>query len=109
MMKVNLKAISIDDLLGSPGNRNTRACRRHHNNVPIWAPFEIMNVAIMRQDLWPQLQVRGCFEDQRFRSIHDNRVDLAHRILNDVRILTHANDRRCESFAEDWDSLSKRS
>src|SRR6184192_2305185 len=78
MMKVNFKAIGIDDLLGSPGNRNTGAGCRHHNNIPVRASLQITNVSIVRQDLRPQLQVRGRFEDCSLRRAHDNGIDLAH-------------------------------
>jgi hypothetical protein len=72
MMKADFKTLAIHVLLGSLGNRNAGAGRRHHDNVPVRAAFEITNVAIVRQYFRPQLQVRGRFEDHRFRSVHDD-------------------------------------
>src|SRR6266404_7226799 len=94
MMKVNFKAIGIDDLLGDPGNRNTGTGCRHLDNIPVWASLQITNVAIVRQDLRPQLQVRGRFENCSLWGVHDNGIDLAHSSGANSKMPTRT-DYRC--------------
>src|SRR5439155_9336748 len=94
MMKADFKAILIDDLLGSPGNRDAGACCRHHDNIPVRASLQITNVAIVRQDFRPQLQVRRRFEDCSLWSVHDNGIDLAHSSGANSKMPTRT-DYRC--------------
>src|SRR5437016_4137004 len=78
MMKANFKPVTIDDLFRGPGNGNTGACCGHHHNVAVGALFEITNVAIVRQNLWPQFKVRRGLENRHLRRIHNDGVGLVH-------------------------------
>src|SRR4029450_3113559 len=78
MMEANFKAVSINDLLGGPRDRNSSPHCRHHNNISVWTAFEITNVAIMRQDLRPKLQIRRRFEDRHLRRVHADGIDFVH-------------------------------
>ena len=106
-MKVNLESITIDDLLGSPRNRNAGAFCRHYDNVPVRALFEITNVSIVRQDLRPQLQVRGRFEDCSLRCVHNNGIDLAHSSDGNTKILTRT-DYRCRVAAMEYRTVRRK-
>ena len=44
----------------------------------IVAALQKSDVAIMRQDFWPQFQVGGCFEDHYLRRLHEDRVYSVH-------------------------------
>src|SRR6266516_4995870 len=90
MMKTNFKTASIDDLFRGPGNGNAGARRRHNHDVAIWTALEITNIAIVRQNLRPQLKVRGRFEDRTLWSLHDDGVDLAH--FGGRKVNLHAHD-----------------
>ena len=78
MMKMNFELVAIDDLLRGPGdwNAGTRGC--HDHEVAIVAALQKSDVAIMRQNFWPQLQVCCCFEDHRLRRVHEDRVYFVH-------------------------------
>src|SRR3954447_4329011 len=80
MMETDLRSFTINDFLRSPDDGNAGTVRRHDHEVPFWATFEIMNVAVVRQNLRPQFKVRGCFEDELLRGVHDNRIGFAHAI-----------------------------
>src|SRR3954451_19358763 len=80
MMETDLHSLAIDDFLRGPDDGNAGTGRCHDHEVPFRATFEIMNVAVVRQNLWPQLKVRGCFEDEILRGVHDNRIGFAHAI-----------------------------
>src|SRR6266550_4177616 len=64
----------------------------------------------MRQDLWPQLQVRRCFEDQHLRSVHNNGIDLLH--FGCLEIYSTRTDEfvpaACECDFSPWRTLSTR-
>src|SRR5262245_32196214 len=78
MMEADFNPVAIYDLFGSPGNRNARASRSHYDNVPAGTLFEITNVAIVRKNAWPQLQVRGRLEDRHLRRAHNDGVRFVH-------------------------------
>src|SRR4029077_3806934 len=76
--KSNFNAVAIDNLFGSPGNRNAGARRSHQYNVPAGAMFEVTDIAIVGENSWPQLQVRRRLEYGHSRCAHDNGVGLVH-------------------------------
>src|SRR5437762_1939447 len=65
-------------LLRGPRDWNTGTLRSHYHEVPIASTLQKTNVAVMRQDLRPQLQVCSCFEDRHFRRVHENEIRLEH-------------------------------
>ena len=75
---MNFEFTAISDLLRGPGNRNAIAARRHHHGVSIRAALEKTDVAIMRQNFWPKLQVRRRLEDRHFGRAHDDGIAFVH-------------------------------
>ena len=53
VVKANFNTVAIDDLFGSPGNRNAGARSSHYDNVPAGTMFEVTDIAIVRENLWP--------------------------------------------------------
>jgi hypothetical protein len=78
VMKANFNVVAIDDLFGSPGNRNAGARRGHYDNVPTRATYEITDIAIVGENPRPQLQVRGRLENHHLRRAHDDGVGFVH-------------------------------
>src|SRR5215510_15607997 len=87
MMKMNFQLISIDDLLGCPRDRNTRTSCGHYHDVPITSTLQKMNMAVMRKDFRPQLEVRCCLENRGFRRVHENGI----RFVHQVRVYQNSN------------------
>src|SRR5436190_3746056 len=107
MMKVNFKAIGIDDLLGDPGNRNTGTGCRHHDNISTRPTFEVTDISVVRQDFRPQLQVRGRFEDCSLRCVHNNGIDLAHSSDGNSKLLTRT-DYRCRVASMEYRTVRRK-
>src|SRR6185503_4123759 len=78
MMEMNFEPVAVDDLLRGPGDRyaGTRGC--HNYQVAIVPALQKSDVAIMRQNFWPEFQVGGCFEDHHLRRLHKDRVYSVH-------------------------------
>ena len=72
MMKMNLDAIAVDDFFRRPLDRNAGALRRHYHNVTIWAALQIPDIAIVRKNFRPQLQVGSGFEDRHLGRAHQD-------------------------------------
>src|SRR6266566_1209861 len=72
MMKADFKTLAIDDLFRSPGNRNAGTPGCHHHHVAIWTALKKTNVAVMRQNLRPEVQIGCRFEDRYLRRAHNN-------------------------------------
>ena len=81
VMEMNLAPRTIDNLLGSPRNRNSGTRCRHDNYVSIYALFEITDVTIMREDFWPKLEIGGCLEDRFARCLDDDGVAGVHESI----------------------------
>jgi hypothetical protein len=98
---MNFTPVSINDLLRCPGDRNAGTPGRHHHHVAISTALEITNVAIVRQNLRPNLQIGSRFEDRYLRRAYQDRVRFVHPSARQaVRILTRTNDRRFAIFLE---------
>src|SRR5882757_525285 len=78
MMEMNFELVAVDDLLRGPGDWDAGTPRGHHHDVAIRSALQKLNVAIMRENFRPQLQVCSCLEDRRLRRVHDNGIGLIH-------------------------------
>src|SRR6266481_6043552 len=78
MAEVNFEPVAIDNLFRGPGDRNAGAPRCHYHNVAIGPALQESDVAIMRENFWPQLQIGRCFEDRHFRCMHNDGIGLVH-------------------------------
>ena len=56
--------------------------RCHDHHVAIVSALQKSDVAIMRQNFWPQFQVGGCFEDHYLRRLHEDRVYPVHGLAS---------------------------
>src|SRR4029453_12924311 len=74
MQKAELHPLAIDHKLGGPGNRDSRAERRHLDNAALRTLLEETDIAVMRQDARPLRKIGGGLEDRLARSVHDDRV-----------------------------------
>ena len=78
MMEMNFELVAVDDLLRGPGDWDAGTRGRHNHQVAIVPALQKSDVAIMRQNFWPQLQVGRCFEDHHLRRLHEDRVYSVH-------------------------------
>src|SRR5437764_13578040 len=78
MKESDFVPIAVDDLLRCPRNRNAGTDGRHYDEIALGPACEITDVAIVRQNLRPELEVGGHFEDIALRRIDDDRVRLVH-------------------------------
>lgn len=85
VLESDFAEIAVNDLLRDPGNRNEITIRRHLYDIPFRTPLEVVNVAVMRQERWPQLEIRRGFKDPFFRGSHIDRVRLVHGVKRRVR------------------------
>ena len=78
MMEMNFELVAVDDLLRGPGNwdAGTRGC--HNHQIAIVPALQKSDVAVMRQNFWPQFQVGCYFEDHCLRRLHKDRVYSVH-------------------------------
>ena len=72
MAKADFAALAVDPLLGDPGNRDAGTDGGHFDDVPLRGFLEIMNVAVMRQNLRPLREVGGGLEDGLPRGAHED-------------------------------------
>ena len=72
VMKPHLDFFAVNDLFRCPGNWNPRASGGHDHNITIRSALEILNITIMRQNLWPVFEVGGGLENFGSRRLHDN-------------------------------------
>ncbi len=77
-MEVNFDPFAVDNLLRGPRDRNPGPLRGHHNDIAIRTMLEKTNIAVMREDFWPQLQIRRCLEDLHLRRVHEKGIGLVH-------------------------------
>ncbi len=77
-MEMNFELVAVDDLLRGPGNwdAGTRGC--HDHQIAIVPALQKSDVAVMRQNFWPQFQVGCYFEDRCLRRLHNDRVYSVH-------------------------------
>ena len=78
MMEMNFELVAVDDLLRGPGDWDPGTRGRHNHQVAIVPPLQKSDVAIMRQNFWPEFKVGGCFEDHYLRRVHEDRVYSVH-------------------------------
>jgi len=78
VMKADFNPVAIDDLFGSPRNGNAGARRGHYDDISTRAPFEVTDIAIVRQNARPQLQVRCRLENCHLRRAHDDGIGFVH-------------------------------
>jgi len=100
MMEMNFELAAVDDLLRGPGdwNAGTRGC--HDHQIAIVPAFQKFDVAVMRQNFWPQFQVGCCFEDHHLRRLYKDRVYSVHGMAaSDGNPL---GQRCCATSAEQW-------
>jgi len=90
MMKTNLELVAIDDLLGRPRDRNAGSPRGHYHDVAIRSALQKFNVAIMRENFRPELQVCSRLEDRRLRRVHENGIGLMHEQIETAQRLNVA-------------------
>src|SRR3954462_12838277 len=72
MMETNFHPVTIDYLFGRPRNWKRTATRRHDHHVTMGTAFQITDVTVMRQNLWPQLKVGGRFKYSSPWCAHDD-------------------------------------
>src|SRR5207248_10900152 len=72
MIKAHFEFFPIDNLLGHPGNRNTGTGRSHDDNIAVDPALEIFDIAVVRQDFWPELKVCRGFKDLGARRVHND-------------------------------------
>src|SRR5437763_14160347 len=72
MMKMNLHFLAIDDLLRGPRNGNPGADRGHDDAIAVSAALQVTDVTVVRQNLRPQLKIRGGLEDGILRGADDD-------------------------------------
>lgn len=77
-MEMNFELVAVDDLLRGPGDWDARTRGRHNHQIAMVPALQKSDVAIMRQNFWPQLQVGGGFEDHHLRRLHEDRVYSVH-------------------------------
>src|SRR6476660_7529689 len=78
MMEMNFELVAVDDLLRGPGNWDAGARGCHNHQVAIVPALQKFDVAVMRQNFWPQFQVGCRFEDHHLRRLHKDRVYSVH-------------------------------
>src|SRR5205807_811840 len=78
MQESDFVSIAVDDLLRCPRNRNAGTDGGHHDEIAPGPAREVADVAIVRQNLWPEPEVGGRFEDIALWRIDDDRVRLVH-------------------------------
>src|ERR1041385_7817828 len=94
MMKTDLASVSIDYLLRGPCYGKAEPGGRHDDEVPVRASFQITNVAVVRQDLRPELEIRRGLEDQVLRSVNNDRVASVHGDLQTMLGEKQDNERK---------------
>src|SRR5688572_30575370 len=77
-MEMNFELFPIDDLLRGPRDGNARADRGHDDKVAIRAALQVTDVAIVREDFWPELEVRRRFKDRHLRRVDENGISGVH-------------------------------
>src|SRR5450432_1704791 len=97
MMKAHFDSLAVDNLFGSPLDRNsgTRCC--HHHEITIRAAFQIPDITIMRQNSWPHFKVGGRLENRHSRCVNDDRVGgvhSEHRTLSSLTLNSNEESRR---------------
>src|SRR5262249_23417754 len=107
MMKMNFELVAVDALLRGPGNwdAGTRGC--HDHQVAIVPALQKSDVAVMRQNFWPQVQVGCCIENRRFRRMHDNGIGFVHE--NVASLDGNPHSRRCCASSAEQATLSPKS
>src|ERR1044072_955165 len=82
MVKMNFELVVVDDLLRGPGgwDAGTRGC--HDHQIAIVPSLQKFDVAVMRQNVWPQVQVGRRFEDHHLRRLHKDRVYSVHGVAS---------------------------
>src|SRR5439155_19268690 len=100
MMKMDFESAAIDDLLRRPRDRNPGTARCHQYDFPIGAALQKLDVAVMGEDFWPQLQACGCFEDCDLRCLHNDGVDFVHGNDGQRQMETRLAQRCCATSAE---------
>src|SRR5688572_2811268 len=77
-MEMNFELFPIDDLLRGPRDGNARANGGHDHEVAIRAALQVTDVAIVREDFWPELEVHRRFKDRHLRRVHENGITGVH-------------------------------
>ena len=77
-METNLAPVSIDNLLRGPRNGEAEPDCRHDDEVPVGAAFQITNVAVVGQNLRPELEIGRSLEDHVLRGVNYDRVASVH-------------------------------
>src|SRR5215203_386222 len=78
MMEMNFELVAVDDLLRGPGDWDAGTSGRHDHQIAVVPALQKFDVAVMRQNLWPQFQVGCRFEDHQLRRLHKDRVYSVH-------------------------------
>src|SRR4051794_36116437 len=78
MMEMNFELVAVDDLLRGPGDWDAGTRGGHNHQVAIGASLQKADVAIMRENFRPKLQIRSRFEDHCLRRLHEDRIYSVH-------------------------------
>src|SRR6516165_1018392 len=78
MVKMNFESAAVDNLFRSPRDRNAGTPSGHHDNVAVGTSLKKTDVAIMREDFGPQLQIRRCLEDCQLWRLHEQGIGCVH-------------------------------
>ncbi len=99
-MKVNFKAIGIDDLLGDPGNRNTGTGCRHHDNISTRPTFEVTDISVVRQDFGHSSRFDAVSKINIFGACMMMELVLCIRVMAAIKMLSRAGHRYCTACPE---------
>src|SRR5438874_5157062 len=78
MKESDFVPVAVDDLLRCPRNRNAGTDGGHHDEIALGPAREVADVTVVGQNLRPELEVGGRFEDIALWRIDDDRVRLVH-------------------------------